>query len=348
MIERHAGVDPLGQEWDELADRTGAVPWARPGWIGAWLDAFGDSGVPVVLAARREGRLVGVLPLVRRGRALSSPTNWHTPEFGLVAEDAEARTELVRAAIALDPRRLTLAFVRAEGLEELRAEAEDARRRTIVRVVERSPFLPLEGDWESYERTRSKSLRKELRKHRRGLEELGRVELVVEDGRERLDELLEEGFRVEASGWKGEQGTAIRSQPETLRFYTAIARWAAERGTLGLAFLRLDGRAIAFQLLLAEGDAVYLVKPGYDVDLRRFGPGKLLTRELVEWAYYARGAKRLEFLGGEHPAKAEWTDEVHELYLAQVFSRSPAGLADWGAYAGARPLVKRGVALLRR
>src|SRR5207247_10269646 len=73
---------------------------------------------------------------------------------------------------------------------------------------------------------------------------LFRSTLEVVDGSERLDELLEEGFRVEASGWKSRAGTAIASRPDTRRFYTDVARWASDRGWLRLAFLRLGGRAL--------------------------------------------------------------------------------------------------------
>ena len=37
----------------------------------------------------------------------------------------------------------------------------------------------------------------------------GRLSFEVEEGGERLDELLGEGFRVEAAGWKGLEGPAI-------------------------------------------------------------------------------------------------------------------------------------------
>ena len=47
-----------------------------------------------------------------------------------------------------------------------------------------------------------------------------------------LDELLDEGFRVEGSGWKQRQGTAVADNPHIGRFYRKFAAWAAERGWL--------------------------------------------------------------------------------------------------------------------
>ena len=59
-----------------------------------------------------------------------------------------------------------------------------------------------------------RKLASELRRRRRRLEEEGRFSFEVVDGREQLPVLLDEGFAVEAAGWKGEQDKAISSRSE--------------------------------------------------------------------------------------------------------------------------------------
>src|SRR6266566_178563 len=68
-------------EWEELADATCASPFRRPGWIAAWWHAFGEGRLELA-TVRFGGRLTVVLPLRRRLGALTSPSNWHTPDFG--------------------------------------------------------------------------------------------------------------------------------------------------------------------------------------------------------------------------------------------------------------------------
>ena len=67
-----------------------AEPWVHPGWVEPWWEAFGTGSLRI-LALRRDGRLVGVLPLMEDKGVVRSTSNWHTPEFGLLA----AREELV-------------------------------------------------------------------------------------------------------------------------------------------------------------------------------------------------------------------------------------------------------------
>jgi CelD/BcsL family acetyltransferase involved in cellulose biosynthesis len=336
--------DRIADEWDELAGRARAVPFVRPGWIAAWWDEFGD-GALEILTLRRGGRLAGVLPLCGDQTSLRSPTNDQTPEFGFVAEDAAAADELAAAALDSAGRRLTLSFVDASGWElaALRDRAEARGYRVLARPVVRPPYLVVEGDWEAFENRLAGRLLRDLRRRRRRLEDEGVLTFEVSDGTTGLEDLLEDGFRVETSGWKAAQQTAIVSRPETRRFFTEVARWAAGRGWLRLAFLRLDGRALAFQFGLEEGGAYYFLKGGYETEFHRFAPGKLLVQEMLERAF-SSDLERFEFLGQPESWKLEWTDDVRVLVVVDAFAPSLPGRADWAAHSlrnSLAPLARR-------
>jgi CelD/BcsL family acetyltransferase involved in cellulose biosynthesis len=346
-LETHDSIDPgLASEWDVLADRVGAAPWVRPGWFDAWWDAFG-SGTLSILAFRRAGDLTGVIPLERRHGGYLSLSNWHTPEFGLLAADGRAQ-ELADAFLGLRPETVSLRFLDPQdpGFAACLEAARTAKYLVLSRPLERSPYIEIDGDWEAYERRRGRKLVGELRRRRRRLEEQGRLEFEVTDGRKGLDALLDEGFRVEAAGWKGARGSAIASQPSTRRFYAAIARWGAERGVLRLAFLRLDSRAFAFDFAFEEDGVHYLLKTGFDPEFGRYAPGMLLRHQMLSRAF-SSGVRRYEFLGADESWKLEWADVARERLALQAFARSPRGLAAWAGWALGRPLVKRARALGR-
>lgn len=334
-------------EWDALADRTGGLPWARPGWFEAWYAAFGR-GTPLVVSHERDGALKAVGAFEHRRGVLRSATNWHSPAWDVVAPGEGDVRALADDVLARRPRRLELAFLEA-GSRTGRAFVEAAAAagyRLLVRTLERSPYVALSGSWTDFMGGRQADFRRELARRRRRLAEEGEVRFELEDGRERLEELLAEGFRVEGSGWKEEEGTAIVSRPETRRFYEEIARWAAERGWLRLAFLRLDGRAIAFELMLEDRGVRSTLKGGYDQSLRRFGPGQLVQEDLLRDAF-ERGLRECDFLGADEPWKREWTDRVRDRVLIQAFAPTAAGLADWAAFRFGRPAAKRVVARFR-
>jgi CelD/BcsL family acetyltransferase involved in cellulose biosynthesis len=330
--------------WDRLADRTGAVPFLRPGWIEAWWRAFG-AGRLEVLREEEAGRVRALLPVRHRHGAVSSPSTWHSPGFGLLREDRAAGLALLDELFARHPAQVSLGFLGAlgPGLDELAEAADKAGYRCLQRTLERSPFVTVDGDWEGYERSLDRNMRSDLRRCRRRLEELGRVVLDVEHDTAHLDEAL----AVEGLGWKRKAGTAIVSAPQTARFYTEVARWAAASGRLRLIFLRVDGRPVAFHLALEDDRTYFPLKGGFDPAFHAQSPGRLLIHATLERAF-AVGLRRYEFLGGSDAYKLRWATEAYDRVLFQAFAPDPAGRTRWAAFAYGRPLAKRAVDELRR
>lgn len=327
-------------DWEALADRVGASPFLRPGWVEAWLRSFGR-GVAEVHLIRRHGNasVAALLPLERRGAVLASPTNWHTPEFGVLSQSEDAARALLASIHDRRPRRFVLGFLDREQAQLADGYARERGFAVLQRTIQHSPYLPLEGDWAGYEKKLGTKRRGKLRRRRRLLAERGEISFEFSEG-EDLDARLTEGFAVESAGWKGDQGTAIRSDSTTERFYRDVARFASERGWLRLAFLRCDRRAVAFAFCLEHADRQYLVKTGYEPEFRDLGPGKLLHQELFRRAF-ERGLGTYEFLGTDAPWKREWTDRTRDRVLVQAFRPTALGRLDFSLHAYGRPLAKQ-------
>ncbi|HEX5224268.1 MAG TPA: GNAT family N-acetyltransferase [Solirubrobacteraceae bacterium] len=336
--------------WEALADQLRASPFTRAGWMLAWARAFAPGRLRVLVASQ-DDELVGVLPFTARRGVLSSPTNWHTPVFGFLAADGDVRDALATSLVSRARGRVDVSFLdRADPqLDACVGAARRAGRLVVVRTVLRSPCVSLAGSWEDYRGSLARKARRDIERRMRRLSDEGAVTL---DLRDRVDEpelarLLEDGFRLEGSGWKQAHGTAIASQPQTQLFYTEVARWAAAHGLLQLAFLRLDGRPIAFDLCLCAGSVTYVLKGGFDPALRRFAPGLALTYESLRRAFEA-GQTSYELLGDEDPYKLTWTRNVRERVRFQAFSRSPRGRAGHLAWTHGRVGVRRALAIAKR
>lgn len=341
-------IEPIAAAWSELAERSDGNPWLSPGWIRPWWRAFGRGRLQIVALGDLH-RLHALVPLGRRWGGLRSAANWHTPTFGLLADDLDAARDLAAGVFDLAPRRISLYFVQ-EGHSHFgscRAAARAAGYLTTSRVLERSPYVTTSGDAKTYEDSLNRKMRSEIRRRRRKLEESGEVVMTVHDGTERLGPLLEEGLRVEAAGWKGSKGSAIASRPETLRFYTEVARWAASNGTLRLGFLRCGGRTIAFDFAVETDGVHYLLKTGFDPGYQQFGPGMLIRKEMLDRAF-ASDVHTYDFLGRDDAWKMQWARHTHERLLFQAFRPGAFGAVDGAAYRYGRPAVKRALSLAKR
>ena len=206
-----------------------------------------------------------------------------------------------------------------------------------IRVRHRldSPYVLLTEDaWRP-----SSKRRRELRR-RRLLEEIGDVTFEVHDGSGPIEGLLDEGFAIEHSGWKSD--TAISRDASVEGFYRRVASWAADEGLLRLGFMRLAGKAIAFDLALEDARAHYLLKTGYVTELRRFGPGMLLRKEMIDIAARA-GLERYEFTGDAEQWKMDWADRVR--HIVEIDAAAPGA---GGTFARVRRLAERARRRLNR
>jgi CelD/BcsL family acetyltransferase involved in cellulose biosynthesis len=128
------------------------------------------------------------------------------------------------------------------------------------------------------EKVRAKEALRQLRR----LQAKGHVELKISISGPEAAPVFEDFLKVEASGWKGTEGTALTCRPETLAFAKA-ALHPAVASTLCDA-IYLDGRPIAADVSLLAGGRLMTLKCGYDEEFRQFSPGVVLDYLLCEHA----------------------------------------------------------------
>jgi CelD/BcsL family acetyltransferase involved in cellulose biosynthesis len=332
---------PLMSAWKELSARCKASPYLDPGWLSCWWPAFGTGEIEIGTVWRR-GRLAAVLPMARRAGHLESTANYHTPLFGILAEDDTAAVSIARELFRDAPARVTLATLEPEGatLQACKDAAEEAGFKVVVRPHLLSPYVDLRYGWNEYQRNLHSHLQRNLRRGRRQLEEIGPLKVEIVSGGEALEERLEEAFQVEASGWKGRSGTAIQSRPHTLLFYRRLAEWAAAQGTLRLYLLRLGERVLTMCLTLQQHGRCCMMKGGYDEEFKRFSPGNLLTAALIEDCA-ARGIRHLEIYGEAETYKMNWATGTTQYMRLEAFAPTLAGRMAWMEFNYSRPITSR-------
>ena len=334
VVEVRDRIEPLAEDWERLAHSIGAAPFLWPGWFSAWWHAFG-TGRLHILTAYEDGRVAGILPLFNVRGALSSLTNAESGYFGFLAANEPVAKALSHAVFRGHPRHVYLSAMSPDdgGTSLVRETAGGAKYQLSTDSYQAAPYIPTDQSWEDYEGGLRRKFRSELRRRRRRLGDEGKLTLDVCDGREELKELLEEGFRIEGSGWKESHRTSINTNPALQRFYTEFARWAAERGWLRLAFLRVDDQAIAFDYCFEYNKVHYLQKTGYDPSFGKFAPGVIMRHLMIERAFSAQDIATYDFLGvglgSESGAwKREWADTQQERVSMRMFAPTTLGSLD--------------------
>jgi CelD/BcsL family acetyltransferase involved in cellulose biosynthesis len=332
----------LAPEWTAILPGD-PRPFDLHPWYLAWWRAFGDDAELALCTARRDGELVGAFPLLRRDGAVRALANVHTPSFRPLARDAEAMDGLVAATMENGGSGGVELIALPEGDPSVAQLTSGARQASMLSLVEpaySSPTVETAGDFDAW-RQRSKSRwGAPLERFRRKMKREYAADFAVIAPPDELDAELDDGFRVEASGWKGRAGTAIVSNPATEAFYREIAREFERRGELRLSRIGLDGHTVAFDLCILHDDRLYLLKTGFDEDFRRLAPGLVMRLSIIERCFEL-GLRSHELLGGESEWKAKFETGKRPHVNLRTYRRSPPGLARYTYRTAFRPSLKR-------
>jgi CelD/BcsL family acetyltransferase involved in cellulose biosynthesis len=309
-------LEELAGEWDDLVR---AMPRPSPfllhGWLAEWWRHYGDRAELALEVVRRDGRLVGALPMVVRRRAGLRVGGFPGGPCAvlsdlLLAPDADASVA----------RRLTESLAARCHVVDVHGLPAGSRIATALgselTLIERieAPVLDLTGGWDAVYRAKTNSKkRNQHQRRRRQLGELGRLTVTVARRLDELEPALEEAFRLHALRWEGRPDGSDFATPTGQRFHRAALRRLAAIDVPRIVTLRLDGRAIAFHYWFALEGRMYVHRLAFDPALGRLSPGLVNTLDALESAA-GEGLERVEYLGGGERYKLELADGCEPLY----------------------------------
>jgi CelD/BcsL family acetyltransferase involved in cellulose biosynthesis len=161
------------------------------------------------------------------------------------------------------------------------AARRTGRRTESLGLFERAVLRHGESADDAFKRAGNGKTLPELRRRRRRLEELGRLEHRLISTPAEVRRATEEFLTLEASGWKRNRG-ALLLAPSLSTFVRSATRLLAQEGKCQIHRLSLDGRPIAMGIVLESGGRSYFWKIAYDEEFRSQAPGIELAYEVTK------------------------------------------------------------------
>ena len=325
VLESTDALRAIAEDWDDLWQRSDVtMPTLRAEPAANWIDAFASTAQLSVLAVRQGGQLVGALPIVGRKLRRVIPVGdvplnqWsangdllidtQTDVVSVAALLAEAMCELPWPLLwfQMVPWQSHAWTTLAENLTARGARVETSTGFDVARTSLQKPFGVYFAD-------RSKNLRRSVRRDLKRLESEGPVELQLLDDLlpDNVEAPLRRAFTIEDSGWKGRAGTSVLRSDGIFDFYLQQAKSLARLGILRIAFLKLNGKAIAFEVGWIGKGVYHSFKVGYDEDYSKSGPGHLLRYRLIEKGCQDPRLQFVDFQGPINQALRPWSTEKY-------------------------------------
>lgn len=293
--------DSLRADWQKLdhESKIGSI-FSSPSWSKAWWEQFGAETKLCLGAVRHEGRILGIAPLLVRGKVAAfigskdvcdyldfvvAPGK-ETFFFDAVLDSLAGAgiTEFDMAPLKPDSVALTfLSTIAPMHGWQVKCMQDDV-----------SVILDLPATWEEYLQLLDTKQRHELKRKLRRLSEEGETNYrITTEGNTSDFDVFLRLFR----SYREDKADFLTPKMES--FFRSVASIMAEQRLLRLGILEVGGTPVAATLCFDNKDDVYLYNSGYDLAYSGLSVG-LISKALCIKDSIERGKKKFDFLkGGE-------------------------------------------------
>ena len=180
--------------------------------------------------------------------------------------------------------------------------------RPVLRSDSDVHLLPIEGSWDSYKATLSRSIRNDGgRLTRKLIAEHDASFARVGDDEEAVCKAMEELIDLHTRRWRSVGKPGIFRDQRRRDFHREVARRFARRRMLMLYLLRSGDEAMAINYGFQSDGTTYLYAMGVNLDARwhRFRLGLVVDLHLIEDAFQ-QGARCVDFMRGDGQYKSHF------------------------------------------
>ncbi len=315
--EEFAGLRP---EWQALTARNfdNQLVFQSFSWLECWLASHDDpTSELAIVVGRLAGRAVLIAPLVVQQRLGLRHLIWMgTPvsQYGDIITAGETVSD------AMIDEAMSFAIVMSEpDLIHLTKVRGDARIRTWLGTVgaeamahNEAPFLSFEPgtSFDAYCAKFTAKARKNRRRLRRRLEELGPVSIKVLEPGDEAAEMIAKAidFKRQWLTRRGIISTALRDHC----FQQSLTRFAATSDPASRPFVSVmscSGMPVSIQFGIIANNRLALHMIAYNPDYEKSGVGVLHIESTLEHCI-TNGLGEMDFLSPNAAYKAGWSDDM--------------------------------------
>lgn len=210
-----------------------------------------------------------------------------------------------------------------QSSDNLRALNEDLNQSKLYSYIEKyatNYSIQMEGDWESYYKTRSRRFKKGNNLVANKLKKAGQLELHCIRTIQDFDSLFASIVKISAASWKKGTGTTL-DQPGPQSFFRELTNFAAINNWLSIWQLKLNGEVIAIEYQLRYKKNIHALRADYDTNYSELSPGTYLTWKVTESLF--REIDGTYYMGsGDNAYKFRWTEDGEPLFKMVAYSHS--------------------------
>ncbi|MGZ8338878.1 MAG: GNAT family N-acetyltransferase [Telluria sp.] len=314
-----AQYDAHAARWQALNAATLNTPLLEPGFVAPLLAHFADGRE--LLAIYTEGAVTVAMAIVQPTRS----GVWETFQpsqapIGAWLQRAEASTEFLAASLMARLPGFPLVLSLTQRDPALEARPKESRRISTLDYIT-TGRVPVAGSFDDYWAVRGKNLRSNLKKQRARLEREGvalRMDVVRDPAG--VAEAVAGYARLEQSGWKALNGTAVGVDNAQGRFYRDMLEAYCGAGRGAIYRYWFGDRLVATDLCIEGGGMLVVLKTAYDDGVpAALSPALLMREEQFRAVFDGGTIAVIEFYGKMMEWHTRWTEDVRTMYHVTAY-----------------------------
>jgi CelD/BcsL family acetyltransferase involved in cellulose biosynthesis len=324
-------LEKVAADWERLwqsdcrAEIFQTFAWAR-----AWWQSYGHDRTLCCAIVFEGDKIVGILPLVRRGRIVQFLGMPEADYTDLLCEEGREKEVLTVALEALfqsvkDWDECILQHLAKDGrvVRHCQALPRNLRRRMKLVPAGRYQTILLEENRE--EIFNSLLGKHHTRRRHNKLKKAGQVTLRRLLDKSEAQQHLDHFFlhHIRRCALLGRESTCAR--PEFRQFLRAIVEELDPNGKLRFEVLELDGRPFAWHFSFLVNGKFLLYQHTFDLDSWDYAPGEVLLSHLLQFAQ-ENVTREFDFGSGDEAYKGRFARHTRETFSLYV---EPADLKGW-------------------
>ncbi|MGB0909848.1 MAG: GNAT family N-acetyltransferase [Nitrospirales bacterium] len=183
-----------------------------------------------------------------------------------------------------------------------------------------TPRISVFDTFEVYWKARGKDLVGNLARRRKRLNEQGvKVSLSVDRTAQGVPEGVHVYGEFESSGWKGAEGSAVRSSNAQGEFYRDMLARFCKRGEGVIYQLFMGDQPIASNLCVERNGMLILLKTAYNEEYKKLSPSYMMLEDMLKQLFAEKNVQVLEFYGRAKEWHKKWASEERTMYHVNYY-----------------------------
>ena len=338
VVTSEAAFLSLQNEWDELLGQSAQNSFfLRWHWNYTWWRYLAprDSRLLLITCRETDGRLIGLAPLYWHQHRLIGVTYLNEILFlgtGKVIKTSEYLDIIALRRYEDQVAQAVACFLRQQpGWDRLwlwgsRSESATLRHfrdklgvSTRLTLCDRSHYLALQGDWQSFQGSLGKSIRTNVSYYTRRLFKTHECIFRSIDSLEEFEFAMETFVALHQARWrsKGQRGSFM--QLRFKNFLTDVMQGGMRENRLRFWVLEIDKKISAVLVGFLHEGVLHYFQGGFDPAYAKDSIGTVMLGLCMKSCIDAKEVREFDFMGGESTYKEHWTKATREIVELEAF-----------------------------